>query len=150
MAPSVIGSINLAVRSIARCRVRERATTWISKQAGNFGITLGVLAAARSNTLYVCDDQGDHAYLKTFSLKTSALMKTYELPGGGFCNDIALKGKDAYITDTKGGRVLKLANCRQRRADDLVCQRQVRSPRSTAWCGRATRSTPNTYNGNVM
>ena len=41
---------------------------------------------------------------------TSAQIKTYELPGGGFCNDIALKGADAYVTDTKGGRVLKLAS----------------------------------------
>ena len=31
-------------------------------------------------------------------------------PAAVFCNDIALKGKDAYVTDTKNGRVLKLAS----------------------------------------
>src|ERR1700761_793611 len=103
-----IGSMNLG--AVYRAKKGEKnATTWISKDAGNFGRVLGVLADAPSDTLYVCDDNGDHAYLKTFSLKSAALKKSYEFPGGGFCNDIALKGKDAYVTDTKGGRVLKLA-----------------------------------------
>ena len=70
---------------------------------------LGVLADSATDTLWVCDDNGDHAYLKTFSLKAGSPKKTYEFPGGGFCNDIALKGRDAYITDTKDGRILKLA-----------------------------------------
>ena len=85
------------------------AEPFISKQAGNFGLVLGVLADSATDTLWVCDDNGDHAYLKTFSLKAGSPKKTYELPGGGFCNDIALKGSDAYITDTKDGRILKLA-----------------------------------------
>lgn len=103
-----IGSINRG--EVYRALPGEkRATTWISKQAGNFGIVLGVLADARSNTHYVCDDSGEHAYLKTFSLKTAGLIKSHELLGGGLCNDIALKGKDVYVTDTKNGRVLKLA-----------------------------------------
>jgi hypothetical protein len=103
-----IGSMNLG--AVYRAKKGEKqATNWISKDAGNFGRVLGVLANAPSATLYVCDDNGDHAYLKTFSLKTAALIKSYEFPGGGFCNDIALKGKDAYVTDTKNGRVLKLA-----------------------------------------
>src|SRR5882757_7369742 len=102
-----IGSMNLG--AVYRALPGEKvAKTWISKEAGNFGRVLGVLADFPSRTLYVCDNNGANAYLKTFSLKTAALLKTYELPGGGFCNDIALKGKDAYITDTKGGRVLKL------------------------------------------
>ena len=97
-----IGSLNQG--EVYRALPGERvAKTWISKEAGNFGRVLGVLADAKSSTLYVCDNNGDHAYLKTFSLKTAALMKTHELPGGGFCNDIALKGGDAYLTDTKGG-----------------------------------------------
>jgi sugar lactone lactonase YvrE len=128
----------------------KRATTWISKQAGNFGIVLGVLADAPHGTLYVCDDNGDHAYLKTFSLKSAALMKTYEFPGGGFCNDIALKGpsanKDAYVTDTKNGRVLKLASGSDALTVWYVNDKSDPSLDGLVWQGDTLYT--NTYNGN--
>lgn len=124
----------------------ERATTWISKQAGNFGIVLGVLADARSNTLYVCDDNGDHAYLKTFSLRTAGLLKSYEFPGGGLCNDIALKGKDAYVTDTKNGRVLKLAAGSDVLTVWYVNDKSDPSLDGLVWQGSTLYT--NTYNGN--
>jgi len=125
---------------------QKRATTWISKQAGNFGMVLGVLADAKSGTLYVCDDQGDHAYLKTFSLKSAGLLKTHEFPGGGFCNDIALKGKDAYVTDTKGGRVLKLEAGSDALTVWYVNDKSDPSLDGLVWQGDTLYT--NTYNGN--
>jgi hypothetical protein len=144
-----IGSMNLG--AVYRALPGERtAKPWISKEAGNFGRVLGVLAD--SGTLYVCDNNGNNAYLKTFSLRTAALMKTHELPGGGFCNDIALKGqganKDAYLTDTKGGRVLKLAA-----GSDVLTVWYTNDKSDTSldglvWQGDALYT--NTYNGNHL
>jgi len=131
---------------------QAHATVWISKQAGNFGIVLGVLADARSNTLYVCDDNGDHAFLKTFSLKTAGLIKSYEFPGGGLCNDIALKGpgvkKDAYVTDTKNGRVLKLAAGSDAFTVWYVNDKSDPSLDGLVWKGDTLYT--NTYNGNHL
>jgi hypothetical protein len=153
--PESLGSTpngTLYIGSITRGEVyralpgAKTATTWISKQAGNFGIVLGVLADAKSGTLYVCDDQGDHAYLKTFSLKSAGLKKTYEFPGGGLCNDIALKGKDAYLTDTKGGRVLKLASGSDALTVWYVNDKSDPSLDGLVWQGDTLYT--NTYNGN--
>ena len=127
---------------------QTHATVWISKQAGNFGIVLGVLADARSATLYVCDDNADHAYLKTFSLKTAGLIKSYEFPGGGLCNDIALKGKDAYVTDTKNGRVLKLAAGSDAFSVWYVNDKSDPSLDGLVWKGNTLYT--NTYNGNHL
>ena len=140
-----IGSMNLG--AVYRAKKGEKeATTWISKDAGNFGRVLGVLADAPSDTLYVCDDNGDHAYLKTFSLKSAGLKKTYEFPGGGFCNDIALKGKDAYVTDTKNGRVLKLAAGSDALTVWYVNDKSDTSLDGLVWQGNTLYT--NTYNGN--
>ena len=142
-----IGSMNLG--AVYRALPGEKvAKTWISKEAGNFGRVLGVLADFPSRTLYVCDNNGANAYLKTFSLKTAALLKTYELPGGGFCNDIALKGKDAYITDTKGGRVLKLAAGSDALTVWYVNDKSDASLDGLVWQGEALYT--NTYNGNHL
>jgi hypothetical protein len=146
-----IGSMNLG--AVYRALPGEKvAKTWISKDAGNFGRVLGVLADFPSRTLYVCDNNGDDAYLKTFSLKTSALLKTYELPGGGFCNDIALKGQgtkeDAYITDTKGGRVLKLAAGSDALTVWYTNDKSDASLDGLVWQGDALYT--NTYNGNHL
>lgn len=142
-----IGSMNLG--AVYRALPGEKvAKTWISKEAGNFGRVLGVLADFPTRTLYVCDNNGDHAYLKTFSLKTAALLKTYELPGGGFCNDIALKDKDAYITDTKGGRVLKLAVGSDALTVWYVNDKSDASLDGLVWQGEALYT--NTYNGNHL
>ena len=140
-----IGSMNLG--AVYRVPPGEKtAKPWISKEAGNFGRVLGVLANA--GTLWVCDNNGNNAYLKTFSLKTAALMKTYELPGGGFCNDIALKGKDAYLTDTKGGRVLKLAAGSDALNVWYTNDKSDTSLDGLVWQGDALYT--NTYNGNHL
>lgn len=122
------------------------AAPFISKAAGNFGLVLGVLADSATDTLFVCDDNGDKAHLKTFSLKAGALKKTYELPGGGFCNDIALKGKDAYVTDTKFGRILKLAAGSDALTVWYTNDKADSSLDGIVWQGNAVYT--NTYNGN--
>ncbi len=142
-----IGSMNLG--AVYRVLPGEtRASLWISKEAGNFGRVLGVLADFPSRTLWVCDNKGPKAYLKTFSLKTAASTGTYELPGGGFCNDIALKGKDAYITDTKGGRVLKLSSGSDALTVWYVNDAADPSLDGLVWQGDALYT--NTYNGNHL
>lgn len=142
-----IGSMNLGAVYRAT-KGHKDATTWISKDAGNFGRVLGVLADAKSNTLYVCDDNGDHATLKTFSLRTAGLIKSYEFPGGGLCNDIALKGKDAYVTDTKNGRVLKLAAGSDALTVWYVNDKSDPSLDGLVWQGNTLYT--NTYNGNHL
>jgi hypothetical protein len=142
-----IGSMNLG--AVYRALPGEKtAKPWISKEAGNFGRVLGVLADFPSRTLYVCDNNGANAYLKTFSLRTAALVKTYELPGGGFCNDIALKDKDAYLTDTKGGRVLKLAAGSDALTVWYTNDKADASLDGLVWQGDALYT--NTYNGNHL
>jgi hypothetical protein len=142
-----IGSLSQG--EVYRALPGERiAKTWISKEAGKFGLVLGVLADAKSSTLWVCDNNGDHAYLKSFSLKTSAPMKTYELPGGGFCNDIALKGSDAYVTDTKNGRILKLASGGDALSVWYTNDKSDPSLDGLVWQGDVLYT--NTYNGNHL
>lgn len=83
------------------------AEPWITGEAGLR--VLGILADAPSNTLWVCYNGKDVARLKRFNLQTGKTTGSYDFPGGGLCNDIALKQGDAYVTDTSKGRVLRLA-----------------------------------------
>jgi hypothetical protein len=87
-----------------------KAETWISNEAIGAKMVLGVLADAKTDTLWVCTDTREtgEATLKTFSLRSGKPKASYPFPGGGFCNDIALKGGAAYVTDTKNGRILEL------------------------------------------
>jgi streptogramin lyase len=92
------------------------ASLWVSKEQGKFEGVFGVLADAASGTLYACSTgfappgaPPVETALKTIDLKTGSLKGSYAFPGGGFCNDIAVaKNGDAFITDTNGGRVLRL------------------------------------------
>jgi len=124
------------------------AKTWITKEAGKFSLVLGVLADTGSDTLWVCDNAGDHAYLKSFGLRSGVLTKTFELPGGGFCNDIALKGRDAYITDTKNGRILKLAAGASALSVWYTNDKSDTSLDGLVWQGDVLYT--NTYNGNHL
>ena len=142
-----IGSLNQA--AVYRAKPGEaNASPFISKEAGKFSLVLGVLADASTDTLWVCDNAGEHAYLKTFGLKSGTPAKIYELPGGGFCNDIALKGKDAYITDTKNGRILKLASGAGALAQWYTNDKSDPSLDGLVWQGNALYT--NTYNGNHL
>lgn len=48
--------------------------------------------------------------LREVDLRTGEVVRTFELPGGGFCNDLDAGPDGAiYVTDSFGGRVLRLA-----------------------------------------
>jgi sugar lactone lactonase YvrE len=68
----------------------------------------GVVADARSNTLWICDNNGRNAAIVRFALDSGRRRDSFAFPGGGHCNDIALKDGRAYITDTGKGRILRL------------------------------------------
>ncbi|MGH7169088.1 MAG: hypothetical protein ACRELG_02275, partial [Gemmataceae bacterium] len=97
------------------------ATLWIKPGTAGMMSTLGVLADAHSNTLFVCSSdfssQGvtiaggkKPVALKMFDLTTGALKGSVTLPGKRtLCNDIAI-GPDgaAYVTDSFSPHVLRL------------------------------------------
>ncbi len=88
----------------------EKAVLWLANDKIGAPRVLGVLADAATDSLWLCADGANGlAMLKSFSLRSGIAKKSYDFPGGGFCNDIALKGGDAYVTDTAKGRILKLA-----------------------------------------
>jgi len=122
------------------------AKPFISKDKGHFGVVLGVLTDSATDTLWVCDNAGKAASLKTFSLKTGMAKKTYAFPRGGICNDIALKGRDAYITDTRNGRVLKLTSGSDTLTAWYVNDASDQSLDGLVWQNGALYT--NTYNGN--
>ncbi len=141
------GSMNLG--AVYRARPGHgTALPFISKEVGNFGRVLGVLADSSTNTLWVCDNDGARASLKSFALGSGTPQKVYDLPGGGFCNDIALKNGDAYVTDTKGGRVLKLA----KGADVLTAwyTNDASDPSLDGLVWQGDTLYTNTYNGNHL
>src|SRR6185437_10409280 len=122
------------------------AKPFISRDKGHFGIVLGVLTDSATDTLWVCDNAGKAASLKTFSLKTGIPKKTYAFPRGGICNDIALKGRDAYVTDTRNGRVLKLAAGSDTLTTWYVNDQSDQSLDGLVWQNGVLYT--NTYNGN--
>lgn len=97
------------------------ATQWIA--AGDNGLldTFGVLADEASNTLWVCSSRldptppgqvPDTPAVFRYDLDTGAFRSKHPLPGGtGLCNDIVIgPDKAAYIADTTGARILRLAD----------------------------------------
>jgi len=95
-----------------------RAEAWI--QPGDTGLinTLGVFADDRANTLWVCSSATGGrggapvtgtTTLRSYDLKTAAAKGVYPFPGGGLCNDMAVaQDGTTYVTDTTGGRILRL------------------------------------------
>jgi sugar lactone lactonase YvrE len=102
----------------------SEAKEWI--KPGTLLSVLGVLADEKSNTLFVCSDDTSGFGIKVagepkvtalhlFDLKTGAPKASVPLPDAKLlgqpplCNDIAV-GADgtAYVTDSLGGRVLRL------------------------------------------
>lgn len=94
-------------------RVSPGTTTpvlWLSNDKIGLPQVLGVLADKATDTLWLCaDGEGNRAALKSYALSTGAQTGSYNLPGGGFCNDVALRNGDAYVTDMNNGRILKLS-----------------------------------------
>jgi hypothetical protein len=97
-----------------------KAGVWIDPKASGMAAVLGVFADDKSRTLYACSvafgaphDKADAlSALRTFDLDTGVAKAAYPMPGGGkaLCNDIAIdRSGAAYVSETLGGRVLKLA-----------------------------------------
>jgi sugar lactone lactonase YvrE len=106
---------------VLRAKPGGKAEEFVKPGAGGSRSTLGVLADARSGTLYVCsndlsamgvsgpsDSKG--ASLKTFDLATGAPKGSFALSDPkSFCNDIVV-GSDgtAYVTDSFAPNVYRL------------------------------------------
>lgn len=94
------------------------ATPWIHLSGEGVITSLGVLADAKSNTLWVCalhaapdsKTPGPRSTLRSFNLKTGDPTGSYPLPGERtVCNDIAVGPNGAvYANDSPNGRLLRL------------------------------------------
>jgi hypothetical protein len=114
----IIGSS--AKGAIYRAKAGQpKAELWIDPKTSGMSAVLGVYADDASNTLYVCSaalgappDKADAlSALRLFDLKSGAAKAAYPMPGGAMalCNDIAVaKNGTAYVSETRGGRVLQL------------------------------------------
>jgi sugar lactone lactonase YvrE len=90
-----------------------KATPWIAAPSDGLVRVLGVFANDASHVLFLCANDPDPAVnkaeLKTFDLETGAPKSSFPFPGGGLCNDIAVAPDGtAFVTDTRGGRILTL------------------------------------------
>ena len=95
-----------------------RAEPWILPGTTGLINTLGVFADDKGNTLWVCSSATGgrrgtppvgETTLRTYDLRTAAVKAVYPFPGGGLCNDMAIAADGtAYVTDTTGGRILRL------------------------------------------
>ncbi len=95
----------------------RQATAWSARPASGPQSVLGVQADENRSTLWACysdmalakGDTGKPAVLKALDLQSGKVKQSYPLPALSFCNDIALGADgDVYVTDTHGGRVLRL------------------------------------------
>jgi len=85
-----------------------KAEAWSPKQDGPQTM-LGVLADEKNKSLWACYSGKDQTLVRSFDLETVAVKGSYDFPGGGLCNDIAV-GPDntVYVSDTRGNRILRL------------------------------------------
>jgi sugar lactone lactonase YvrE len=77
--------------------------------------TAGVMADPDRQVLWACAVDlsfQTESQLRAFDLRTGALVASYPMPDGGVCADIALAQGDVYVTDTLGGRILRLTTDR--------------------------------------
>ena len=89
-------------------------------KAGANGLVsvLGLYADEAHNTLWACSADAGNGKLKgsapvavkAFDLKTGAAKGSYDLPGGGFPNDLTVDSQgNLYVTDSWTPRILRLA-----------------------------------------
>lgn len=90
---------------------------FVTAAEGGLVSTIGLLADEGAGVLWSCSsDPGvaprtgeDPPAIKAFDLASGALQATYDLPGGGFCNDMALDDAgNLYVTDSFAARMLVL------------------------------------------
>ena len=91
---------------------------FIPSESNNLLSVIGILADDRNKALWACSSnpgvtnypsENPVTSLKVFDLITGNPLGSYELPNGGFCNDIAKDSKDnIYITDSFNPRILRL------------------------------------------
>jgi sugar lactone lactonase YvrE len=73
--------------------------------------TAGVMVDSKRDVLWACAVDLSFqtaSELRAFDLSTGALVASYPMPDGGVCADIALARGDVYVTDTVGGRIVRL------------------------------------------
>jgi sugar lactone lactonase YvrE len=73
--------------------------------------TAGVMVDSKRDVLWACAVDLSFqtaSELRAFDLTTGALVASYPMPDGGVCADIALARGDVYVTDTVGGRIVRL------------------------------------------
>ncbi len=98
----------------------DTATEFIASGTAGLAAGVGLLADEATATLWICSanppgfpisavmNAGPTA-LYAFDLATGAHRQTYEFPGSGLCNDVAIDAaRNVYATDTFGGRLLVL------------------------------------------
>jgi sugar lactone lactonase YvrE len=103
---------SLATGEIVRFAPGSSEPTTFVADAVNVG-TAGVMVDPKRDVLWACAvDLSPIAptpsALRAFDLETGALVASYTMPDGGLCADIALARGDVYVTDTLGGRIVRL------------------------------------------
>lgn len=93
------------------------ATVFVEAAAGGLVSTVGLLAEQERGLLWVCSADpgvstrtGEAApSVRAFDLESGAMERSFDLPGGGFCNDMALdQAGNLYVTDSFAPRILVL------------------------------------------
>jgi sugar lactone lactonase YvrE len=120
--------------------------------------TAGVMADPDRKVLWACAVDLSFrtpSELRAFDLRTGALAASYALPEGGLCADIALARGDVYVTDTLGGRILRLGSGRDRAlevwsADPQLAGGAFLKINGIAFDGRRTLYTTNYSTGELF
>ena len=82
--------------------------------------TAGVMVDRKRDVLWACAvdlSLQTASQLRAFDLETGTLVASYPMPDGGLCADIALARGDVYVTDTLGGRIVRLCGTKPRSAE---------------------------------
>jgi sugar lactone lactonase YvrE len=95
----------------------KKATDFVKPGKHNLVSAVGIFSDTINNFLWVCSsDPGVSKYtgkgsvsLKKFDLNTSKFLGSFDLPKGGFCNDITKDNYgNIYVTDSFNPRILRL------------------------------------------
>ena len=95
-----------------------KADKFIEKPVDGPGNVLGVYADAKNNVLWACYSDlalfagkgGMPAIVRSYDLSSGTAKASIPLPANSFCNDVTTTTDGtAYVADTAGGRVFKIA-----------------------------------------